>query len=308
VADTFDNSWVDDWALSLSTGTVAAATREVYLRGVRQFLAWLADAHPEVVSPGQVTRRHVTGWLAALHEAAMSDATRLVRLKSLGLFFSWLADEPGSEVTDNPTAKIERPVARPPVVPVVPDDDVRRLLAGIRGHSFADLRDTAVIRLLFDAGLRRAELVGLDVVDVDLRDAVVHVMGKGRKPRATAVSPKTVLALSRYRRLRERHPGADDPAFFLTARTNAAGSWRLSGGGVAELLARRCRNVGLEPINPHRARHTATHALLAAGANESDVEQLMGWSTPDMVRRYGRAMAAERAIAAAHALKIGDRF
>ena len=303
---TFDG-WLDDWNLALSTGTVAEGTRAVYLRGVRQFLAWLADADPAVTAPGQVTRRHVHGWLTSLNESGKGDATRLVRLKSLALFFSWLADEPGSDVTSNPCDKVDRPVARAPLVPVVPDVDVRRLLAGMTAPTYADLRDTAIVRLLFDAGLRRAELVGLDVVDVDLREGVVHVMGKGRKPRAAAMSPKTILALSRYRRLRDRHPGKADPAFFLTSRPSRFG-WRLSGGAVAEMLTRRCRAVGLEPINPHRARHTATHALLSAGATESDVEQLMGWSGPAMLRRYGRAMASERAIAAAHALKIGDRY
>ena len=304
---TFDG-WLDDWELSLRTGTVSAATREVYLRGVRQFIAWLAENEPQLSEPGQVTRREVYGWLGSLNDRGMTNATRLVRLKSLSLFFIWLADEPGSDVTENPCAKVERPVAAAPVVPIVTDDAIRQLLGGIGTQSLVDLRDAGIIRLLFDAGLRRSEVVGLDVSDVDLRAGVVHVMGKGRKPRTTAISPRTTLALSRYKRMRERHPAHAAAPFFLSLRAAAGSGGRMTGGAVAEMLARRCRAVGLEPINPHRARHTATHNLLSAGATDSEVERLMGWATPDMVRRYGAALASERAIATAHELKIGDRY
>ncbi len=302
--------WMEDWELHLRSGHVTESTRTVYLRAANQFVAFIHAEHPDVTEPGQVTRRHIEGWLRSMTESGLSPATRSVRLKALGLWFRWLQAEGDAGVTQNPVDGVPRPRVEPPLVEIPPDAEIRAILATATGSSFLDRRDTALIRLLADAGLRRSEAIGLDLTDVDVAvgEALVR-RSKGGRSRRVAVSPKTALALSRLLRVRARHPGAPTTdALFLSTRADGSGDYRLSGGGVAEMLRRRCGAAGVADIHPHQLRHAATHALLDAGASEQDVERLMGWTGGTMVRRYGSALADERARSTARRLATGDRL
>ena len=119
---------------------------------------------------------------------------------------------------------------------------------------------------------------------------------------------RTAVALRRFLRAREYHPGKASPALFLAVRESRTPGWRLTGKGVADMLDRRCRLAGVPPIHPHAFRHSWAHDLMANGANESDVERLAGWSSPLMVRRYGNSAADQRARDAARRLARGDRL
>jgi site-specific recombinase XerC len=99
---------------------------------------------------------------------------------------------------------------KPPQLPEQPVDVVRpehmaRLLRACEGRDFTSRRDTAVILLLVDTGMRRAECVGMTLDDVDLDQRIVWVLGKGRRPRALPIGRKTAQALDRYLRAREGH-------------------------------------------------------------------------------------------------------
>jgi integrase len=306
------SGWLDEWDLVLRNGNVAEQTRVVYLRSARQFLAHLADHHPDVTDPGQITRRHVDSWLRAMNEAGRSENTRRIRLKALRLWLGYLGTDPDSGVVGNPAAAVPLPAEYVKPVPVVPDEAVARLLATTAGVDFVDRRDAGIIRMLFDTGCRRGELVALDLDDIDLRHQEAMIRrGKGNKSRAVPFGGRTALALTRYVRSRGRHQAAAvTPALFLAVRPGSvSGSpWRLTGKGVADMLERRCAQAGIPAINPHAFRHSWAHDLMANGANESDVERLAGWSSPLMVRRYGNSAADARARDAARKLARGDRL
>ncbi|GAB3435028.1 site-specific tyrosine recombinase XerD [Phycicoccus ginsengisoli] len=301
--------WVQDYDLHLSSGGVSPKTREVYARAVRQFCAWLAENHQAINDPSAVERRHVSGWLASLTEQGRAASTRSVRLKALSLFCDWLIAEGDSGMTTNPCAGVDRPKVVAPVIPIPTDAVIAKVLAGCNGQGFVDRRDHALLRLLADAGLRRSEAVGLDVEEIDVAARRAVVVGKGGRRRVVAFSSKTALAVSRYLRTRARHPGAPtSSALFLSTRRADRLGWRMTGGGVANMLTRRCEAVGVEPIHPHALRHAATHALLGMGATEQDVEEQMGWTGGQMVRRYGAALRHGRALDAFDRIMPGDRL
>jgi site-specific recombinase XerD len=112
---------------------------------------------------------------------------------------------------------------RPPIVPEEPpailrETELKAIFDACSGSSFEDRRDTGIVRLLLDTGMRRAELAGLKVGDVDLDHQVAIVIGKGRRPRACPFGSKTAQALDRYLRLRLAHPHAQRPELWLAPR------------------------------------------------------------------------------------------
>lgn len=147
-------------------------------------------------------------------------------------------------------ARMKPPIVPEVPVPVVSDDDLKRLLRACNGKTFEDKRDVAILRVFIDTGIRLAECSGLRREDVDLQEEVLHVTGKGRRPRAVPFGAKTGVALDRYLRLRLRlrHSQADSPALWLGPKGG------LTDSGIAQMLERRCLQAGIEKVHPHQLR------------------------------------------------------
>jgi site-specific recombinase XerC len=117
-------------------------------------------------------------------------------------------------------------------------EEIARLLKVCEGRDFTERRDMAVVSLLLDTGIRRAELAGLNVDHVSVADREAYVMGKGRRARIAPFGHRTAKALDRYLLLREAHRRADLPALWLAERGGGLTAYRssaptaLSDGGI----------------------------------------------------------------------------
>jgi integrase/recombinase XerD len=161
-----------------------------------------------------------------------------------------------------------------PGAAVLSREEVARLLSQPPAQTPEGLRDRAILELLYASGLRVAELVGLEVGDVDLEAEVVRVMGKGRRPRVVPMGTYAVRALEAYLNLGR-------PAILRGRQSRALfvrrGGKSLSRQRVWGMLRRYARLAGIStPVSPHMLRHSFATHLLEGGADLRAVQELLG--------------------------------
>ncbi|MEU4577245.1 tyrosine recombinase XerC [Nonomuraea sp. ATR24] len=251
-------------------------TVRAYLGDVAELLAYVGGA---VEALDVVALR---GWLAAQHDAGKARATLARRSACVRTFTAfchrkgWLGSDPGLLLG---TAKAPRQLPA-----VLDQEQARRVLdVPVEGEP-KDLRDQALLELLYATGIRVSELCGLDVDDVDRERRVVRVLGKGRKERSVPVGGPAMRALDGwcvYGRPLWVRPGSG-AALFLGVRGG-----RIDAGTVRRVVHARVRQVeGAPDMGPHGLRHSAATHLLEGGADLRSVQELLGHASLSSTQVY----------------------
>lgn len=300
--------YLASWRRHLVARNVSETTIKTYVKSYEALMRWAVVNG--VDSPEACTTETLesfAGWKkqqpGRAHGTTTSDAHMSKLHRELRVFFKWLENV---EDIPSPMAKMPQPKVPVKAVNGFSDDELRALLAACKGKGFVERRDTAIIRLFFDTGIRLDEMTTLteDKIDLD-RDQTVRVFGKGRKERPVAIGAKTIEAIDSYLRVRAKHKDRRLPELWLAGYPHRGA---LGAAGIAQMLQRRAKLAGVENVHPHRFRHTAAQNWFDEDGDSLHAMRQFGWEDTAMVRRYTRAGEQKRSVKAARRLTRGDRI
>ena len=262
----------------------APKTIETYGRDLRALCtfakqqAWPLDATGLDV-------RHLRIFLAQLVSHGNGASTVSRKLSALRAFFRYL--ERSTQAQSNPAAALRMPKKRKTLPKFLTIDAATEVVEAPSSNSVAHLRDRAMLELLYGSGLRVGELVGLNLMGLDVASAQARVLGKGRRERIVPIGGPALHALSAYLQVRGSlvHPttGAQDvEAVFLGARGK-----RLTTRWVQDLVKRYgMLGTGRPDVHPHALRHTCATHLMDAGADLRGIQELLGHRSLATTQRY----------------------
>ena len=277
-ATQLDDDILRSWRLQLKAARRSEYTIRNYMDAANHLRAFL-QVRGHSLRLTDITRADLEEYQVALMER-LAPSTVATRYKNLHALFTWLVEE--EEISASPMAKIRKPAFSEPDVPVLTDEEAAALMATCAGSTFKARRDTAVITLLLDSGLRLAELTSLTLESVaDLETGAISVLGKGAKWRTVAVGHGAVAALDRYLRMRKSHPWATRSDKLWIGKHGA-----LRARAIGGMVSARGKEAGIS-VHPHQLRHTWASNMKEAGVQHDELKALGGWSSDAMLQRYG---------------------
>ena len=252
--------------LAVSAARLAPRTVDAYRRDLTAIGGWLGR------SPSSASTEDLERYVSELRAQGLAATTIARRLAAIRSFFRHQVLIGLRE--DNPAAEVGLPRRARKLPRTLSPGEAERLVEAAAGTTPRDLRDRALVELLYGAGLRVSEAVGLEKGGVDLDERLVRSIGKGGKERIVPLGRSAADALRRY--LGRGRPFLDRrhrPELFLNARGGP-----LTRAGAFLILRRLAEKAGLEPsrIHPHLLRHSFATHLLEGGADLRSVQEMLG--------------------------------
>lgn len=238
---------------------------------------------PNLPSWKELTADHFRRYLFDCGKRAMARPTIRLHFAALRTFFKFLTERHG--LKDNPLKEVQLPKMEKKLPLVLTTKQIDELLTAPfrveksdRAPKWMPARDAAILELFYSSGLRLAELVGLDVADVDVFSENVRVLGKGRKERVIPVGAPALAAIQKYRQEAGVHSG---PLFISKLRR------RLTRTNVWLVLRRYLPHTSIPlKVSPHKLRHSFATHLLDAGADLRSVQSLLGHASLSTTQIY----------------------
>ncbi len=248
---------------------LADNTLLAYRRDLVKYMAFLTERG--VVSSRDVRREHITDFIYGQKEQGLQISSICRELVAIKTFHRFLVRE--NLATEDPSALIETPRRWQRIPDVLGQQEVENIIKACSGRKDQDLRDRAMIELLYAAGLRVSELVGLTMEDISLEVGYVRCIGKGSKERVVPIGRQARVALESYfDGARGRLNKENSPHVFVSRLGRA-----LSRQSVWKVIKRYAAKAKVhKEIKPHTLRHSFATHLLERGADLRSVQEMLG--------------------------------
>ena len=273
ILDAFiDNIWIEK---GLSQNTL-----DSYRSDLEQFSSWLEKNNLNYI---KTSKKEILSYLSFLFQKGLGSKTVARKLSSLKSFFRYLVFK--SIIPNDPSSEIETPKLLKSIPKSISEKEVEALLAAPDEKTDIGLRDKTMIETLYSCGLRISELTNLELLNLNLRQGVIRVIGKGQKERLVPMGDQLIgllelyISSSRKNLLNKRHSD------FLFLSTRGQGMTRQS---FWHRIKHYCLASGFEPdkISPHVLRHAFATHLLNNGADLRVVQLLLGHSDLNTTQIY----------------------
>ena len=245
-----------------------------YSKDLDQFQRYVREHREGVFDPGEIDSDFVRSWIVCLMDEKFSPVSVNRKLSSLKSFFKFLMKQ--GFVSVNPLRFVTGPKTKKPLPTFVKEKDMEELLDGDGfDEDFEGVRDRLVLEMLYDTGVRRSELVGLQDTDIDYDAMLIRVTGKRNKLRLIPFAERLKNLMLAYTEVRNREVDAGCGWFFV--RKNGE---QLSTGILYTIVKKRLSDIPtLAKCSPHVLRHSFATSMLNNGAELNAVKELLGHSS-----------------------------
>ena len=273
ILDAFiDNIWIEK---GLSQNTL-----DSYRSDLEQFSTWLEKNNLSYI---KTSKKEILSYLSFLFQKGLGSKTVARKLSSLKSFFRYLVFK--SIISNDPSSEVETPKLLKSIPKSISEKEVEALLAAPDEKTDIGLRDKTMIETLYSCGLRISELTNLELLNLNLRQGVIRVIGKGQKERLVPMGDQLIgllelyISSSRKNLLSKRH----SDFLFLSTRGQ-----RMTRQSFWHRIKHYCLASGFEPdkISPHVLRHAFATHLLNNGADLRVVQLLLGHSDLNTTQIY----------------------
>jgi len=273
ILDAFiDNIWIEK---GLSQNTL-----DSYRSDLEQFSIWLEKNN---LTYSKTSKKEILSYLSFLFQKGLGSKTVARKLSSLKSFFRYLVFK--SIITIDPSSEVETPKLLKSIPKSISEKEVEALLAAPDAKTDIGLRDKTMIETLYSCGLRISELINLELLNLNLRQGVIRVIGKGQKERLVPMGDQLInlldlyISSSRKNLLNNKH----SDFLFLSNRGQ-----RMTRQSFWHRIKHYCLDSGFEPekISPHVLRHAFATHLLNNGADLRVVQLLLGHSDLNTTQIY----------------------
>lgn len=225
-----------------------------------------------------VTPVHIKQWISQNHSRGLSGRSIARMMSSVRTLYKFLIKE--NRADHNPAIGI-RPPKSPKKLPKAPDVNQTSHLLDIKTSDPLEIRDLAILELVYSSGLRLSELLSVNCQDLDIHTSSMPIVGKGQKTRMVPIGSKAHAAISKWLEIRDQFANPEELALFVSPKGK-----RLSARQVQQRFARWGQKYGTQHLHPHMLRHAFASHLLESSHNLRAVQELLGHSSISTTQVY----------------------